>query len=345
MGSKVRVGDTLGRFKTKFRGLVGRVVEHVPRRFGTFKWRVLFPNGDSVVFSTTNLQVVDDEEHVAHAMVGSSSDGDSHVPQLRTTSVALSAEGVFTCVAQIAMMDKADEDTAVVVRRLGAGDTLRPVPGHDEVITPGGDTWRLMICHAFPRQEGYVRLSDKQGTEYVRPLRPRSSRMERIHNPCAAVIRHYNRTTNTHSLYIVAMQAAVAADRVANTLAVDLQACFFVLREAPSLFRTYAGGNPIRINYPSTDSADCEVVTIDQMPVWAGFCHVQLNWNGGVQLLPSCRLRLNKWWRWIRKRLVRELLRLFVMLARARSDYAANYADLQFWLRGRGSFRVVPWSS
>ena len=346
VGSIVRVGGRLCPFKRKMRGLVGEVVEHILKgRAGHHRWAVLFPNGDRVVFSTSSLEVVDDEEHVAHAMVGSISDGDSHAPQLRTTSVALSAEGVFTCVAQIAMMDKAEEDTAVVVRRLGAGDTLWPVPGHDEVITPGGDTWRLMLCHAFPRQEGYVRLSDKQGAEYVRPLRPRSSRMERIHNPCAAVIRHYNRTTNTHSLYIVAMQAAVAADRVANTLAVDLQACFFVWREAPSLFRTYAGGNPIRINYPSTDSADCEVVTIDQMPVWAGFCHVQLNWNGGVQLLPSCRLRLNKWWRWIRKRLVRELLRLFVMLARARSDYAANYADLQFWLRGRGNYHVVPRNS
>ena len=346
VGSIVRVGGRLCPFKRKMRGLVGEVVEHILKgRAGHHRWAVLFPNGDRGVFSTSSLEVVDDEEHVAHAMVGSISDGDSHVPQLRTTSVAPSAEGVFTCVAQIAMMDKADEDTAVVVRRLGAGYTLRPVPGHDEVITPGGDTWRLMLCHAFPRQEGYVRLSDKQGAEYVRPLRPRSSRMERTHNPHAAVARHYNRNTNTHSLYILAMQAAVAADQVATAVAEDLQACFFVMREAPSLFRLYAGGNPIRITDYSTDSAGIQVEAVEQMPAWAGFCHVQLSWDGDVQLLPSCPLRLKKWWRWCQKRIVKESLRLLVMLARARSDYAANYADLQSWLRGGGNLRVVPRSS
>ena len=238
------------------------------------------------------------------------------------------------------MMDKADEDTAVLVRMLGAGDTLRPVPDHDEVITPSGDTWRL-LCHASPRQEGYVRLSDKQGTEYVRPLRPRSSPMERTHNPRAAVARYYNSTSNTYSLYTVASQAAVAADLVATAVAVDLDICLFVLRKAPSLFRVWAGGNPIRITDYSTDEAGIEVEVVEQMPLWAGFCHVQLNWNGEVQLLPSCPLRLKKWWRWCRKRIVKELLRLFAMLARARSDYAANYADLQQWIRAKsGEYRL-----
>ena len=345
VGSSVRVGDRLSRLKSKFRGLVGRVVEHIPRRVGSriaSRWAVLFPNGDRVVLNESSLQVVDDEELVAHAMVGSISDGDSHAPQLRATSVAPSAEEVFTCVAQIAMMDKADEDRAVVVRRLEAGDTLRPVQGHDEVITPGGDTWRLMLCYADPRQEGYVRLSDKQGKEYVCPLRPRSSRMERTHNPHAAVARYYNSTTNTHSLYILAMQAAVAADQVATAVAEDLEACFFVMREAPSLFRIWAGGSPIRITDYSTDSAGIQVEAVEQMPAWAGFCHVQLHWSGEVKLLPSCPLRLKKWWRWCQKRIVKELLRLFVMLARARSDYASNYAFLQRWLRAKkGEYVVV----
>ena len=333
VGSIVRVGGALRPHQQKLRGLVGRVLNAMHAKQ---EWAILFPNGEHQVFHAKNLQVVDDEEYVAHAIVDSSSGGDSHAPQLRTTKVAMldssmiarvlvaPEEEVFTCADQIAMMDKAGERTAVLLRMLEARDTLRAVPGHDEVVVPGvGDTWRL-LCHTTSRQEGYVRMCDK----HVRPLRSRSSLMKRTHHPKAAVCRYYNSTSTTFSLYTVEIQAGVA-------VAADLSASFFVLREAPKFGAMWPDGNPICFKHHIRDDR-CDDVDIYEMPVWAGFCRVQVhnhfnNWPW--RALPPGNLQMRKLWRQIRKRVVQELLRLFAMLARARSDYAFNYFQLQVFKR------------
>ena len=341
MGSIVRVGGALRPHQQKIRGLVGRVVNAMHAKQ---EWAVLFPNGDHQVLHAKNLQVVDDEEYVAHAIVHSSSGGDSHAPQLRTTKVSMldssmiarvlvaPEEEVFTCADQIAMMDKAGEHTAGLLRMLEAGDTLRAVPGHDEVVVPGvsRDTWRL-LRHTTSCQEGYVRLSDK----HVRPLRSRSSLMERTHHPVAAACRDYNSATTTYSLYTVELQAGVAAKLGATAVATDLSLSFFLHRKAPKFFTMWHHGNPICFKHHINDDR-CDVKDIYDMPVWAGFCHVEVHnhfHNWPWRALPPGNLQFSKLWRQIHKRIVQELLRLFAMLARARSDYAFNYYQLQVFKR------------
>ena len=336
---------------------------------------VMFPGGEKRRFYQRDLKVVDPEEHVAHVMVhddasASSRAQDSRVFKIQEDSVTgamafasvgafepvgafesvkqrpqlvSTAEEVFSCLDDCdgcPMLDGADLETGRTIRRLWPGDTLRAVPGHEEVVTPAGDIWRLFSAPASrtgPAREGYVQLSDKGGKEYVRSLRPRWSPMAKFHRPYAAAARFFNSQSSTQSLY---------TRTIAPAAFVQVSVCLYSLRKAPALFRKYVGGNPIRIHDSIASLESIEESareTGEYMPAWAGFCYGTKVTNIGLAPVPPCPLQLKKWWRACRKGIVKECLCLFVMLARARADYAESYATFQHYCRpGRQRLRANP---